>query len=75
MKELSDGIYVDDIHIGGNNVTEVIEMKETSVKIFAGFELHKWHSNSLILDGDATLDFNTTFVTRHGYRGSRTPSQ
>ena len=28
IKELSDGIYVDEIHIGGNNATEVIEMKE-----------------------------------------------
>ena len=64
IKELSDGIYVDDIHIGSKNVTEVTEMKETSVKIFAdgGFELHKLHSNSLLLDGDTTLAFNTTFA-------------
>ena len=27
IKELSDGIYVNDIHIGGNNVTEVIQSK------------------------------------------------
>ena len=64
IKELSDGIYVDDIHIGGNNVAEVKEMKETAIKIFAdgGFELHKWHCNSWKLDGEADMDCDSTFA-------------
>ena len=64
IKELSDGIYVDDIHIAGNNEVEVIEMKETAVEILAGggFELHKWHPNSLKFGGDTPMYCDSTYA-------------
>eukprot|EP00112_Aurelia_sp_Birch-Aquarium-sp1_P000365 Seg1032.2 transcript_id=Seg1032.2/GoldUCD/mRNA.D3Y31 product="hypothetical protein" protein_id=Seg1032.2/GoldUCD/D3Y31 len=64
VKEIREGIYVDDINMGGNNVEEIKDLKETAVDIFkaGGFELHKWHSNEIQLDGEATNDDESTFA-------------
>ena len=64
VREIREGIYVDDINLGGNNVEEIKDLKETAVNIFkaGGFELHKWHSNEIQLDGEATNDDESTFA-------------
>ena len=56
-------IYVDDINMGwGDNVEQIKDFKETAVNIFkaGGFELHKWHSNEIRLDGEAINDDEST---------------
>ena len=42
-----EDLYVNDLIIGGNKVTDVKILKDTAIKIFkdAGSVLHKWHSN------------------------------
>ena len=48
VKELRDGLYVDDLLIGGAMVEEAQIKKQTATEIFndATFKLHKWHSNA-----------------------------
>lgn len=75
VQEIRDGIYVDDINLGGNNYRETRELKETSVAIFkAGkFELHKWHSNDSRLDGETIDPEETTFAKESlGTKGTET---
>ena len=64
VREIREGIYIDDINLGGNNVEEIKDWKETAVSIFeaGGFELHKWHSNEVQLDGEAKDDNESTFA-------------
>ncbi len=47
VKEIRDGLYVDDQMLGGPNVEEVAEKKAATTEVFedATFALHKWHSN------------------------------
>eukprot|EP00794_Sanderia_malayensis_P017215 gene17215-biopygen14817 len=47
VREIREGIYVDDIKMGGKNVEETKDLKESAINIFkaGGFEVHKWHSN------------------------------
>ncbi len=48
VKELRDGIYVDDLMTGGTTVKETEQKKATAVEVFedATFTIHKWHSNA-----------------------------
>ena len=48
IKQLRDGLYVDDLMTGGATVQEVETMKSTVIEVFedASFTLHKWHSNA-----------------------------
>ena len=64
VREIREGMYVDDINLGGNNVDEIRDLKQTAVSIFeeGGFELHKWHSNEVQLDGEAKNDNESTFA-------------
>ena len=64
VKEIREGIYVDDINMGGSSIEEVRDLKETAVSIFkaGGFALHKWHSNERDLDGEITSDDEPTFA-------------
>ena len=52
VKEIRDGLYVDDLMTGGVKVDEVKEKKTKSTEIFndASFKLHKWHSNASELE-------------------------
>ncbi len=47
VKEIRDGLYVDDLMLGGPDVGEVAEKKAATTEVFedATFALHKWHSN------------------------------
>ena len=47
VKELREGLYVDDLMAGGVRVDEVARKKVKASEIFqdATFKLHKWHSN------------------------------
>lgn len=47
VKEIRDGLYVDDLMTGGANAEEVKDKKIKATEIFedASFKLHKWHSN------------------------------
>ena len=47
VKEIRDGIYVDDLMEGGGTVEETKEKKAATIEIFedATFTVHKWHSN------------------------------
>ena len=64
VKEIREGIYVDDINMGGSSIESVRDLKETAVNIFkaGGFALHKWHSNESDLDGEITNDDEPTFA-------------
>ena len=44
VEEIRDGLYVDDLMVGGSNVEEVAEKKATTTEVFedATFALHKW---------------------------------
>ena len=48
VKELREGIYVDDLMTGGTTVTETKQKKATATEVFedATFVIHKWHSNA-----------------------------
>eukprot|EP00794_Sanderia_malayensis_P013528 gene13528-biopygen10795 len=75
IREIQEGIYVDDVNLGGSNVAEVEELKEVTVKVFkaGGFELHKWHSNESELDGGSVVDGEATFAKESlGTSGSET---
>ncbi len=60
VKEIRDGLYVDDLMAGGVRVEEVAEKKVKATEIFqdATFRLHKWHSNVRELEepSDADVD-------------------
>ena len=47
MKQIIEDLYVDDIITGGDKITDVQILKDTTTKIFkeAGFVLYKWHLN------------------------------
>ena len=67
VKEIWDGLYVDDLMVGGSNVEEVAEKKATTTEVFedATFALHKWHSNREELENDnakSTSDEGPTYA-------------
>ena len=47
VKQLREGLYVDDLITGGTTVAEIQTQKEKTIKVFddATFTIHKWHSN------------------------------
>ena len=47
IKEIRDGLYVDDLMIGGENAEIMAERKTITTEVFkdASFTIHKWHSN------------------------------
>jgi hypothetical protein len=47
VKEIRDGLYVDDLMTGGVNAQVVSEKKTKAIEVFedATFKLHKWHCN------------------------------
>jgi hypothetical protein len=47
VKEIRDGLYVNDLMMGGARVGEVAEKRVKAIEVFedATFKLHKWHSN------------------------------
>ena len=54
VEEIRKSIYVDDVILSGDTLTEVKILTMETVKIFerAGFQLHKWHSNVKELEED-----------------------
>ena len=55
VQNIKDNIYVDDIIEGGDQIEEMTSMKKAIILIFnaAKFQLHKWHSNKAILEGES----------------------
>ena len=55
VKELREGLYVDDLMTGGVTVKETGEKKVMATELFedATFSIHKWHSNAKELEGDS----------------------
>ncbi|KAK3751387.1 hypothetical protein QZH41_002580 [Actinostola sp. cb2023] len=51
-RDIEQGLYVDDLLLGGQTVQDARAAKDTATGIFgkAGFELHKWNSNARELD-------------------------
>ena len=65
MKEIREGIYVDDIHLGGETIDQTSSYKKKAVTIFkeGGFCLHKWHSNAKELENSENNDeFESAFA-------------
>jgi hypothetical protein len=62
VKSLLDDTYVDDFQRGGNSEEDVIKFKVESTEIMneAGFELHKWHSNSPAVESTNNANENET---------------
>jgi hypothetical protein len=52
VKEIRDGLYVDDLMTGGESVESVSTKREKAVEVFedGSFKLHKWHSNVMDLE-------------------------
>ena len=81
VKEIKDGLYVDDVMLGGDDVDDVKRKKANTVEVFddATFSLHKWHSNVTELEGAAqTADdsdvgnLETTFAKQQLGTGNET---
>ncbi|CAB4033869.1 Hypothetical predicted protein, partial [Paramuricea clavata] len=55
VKELREGLYVDDLMTGGVTVEETGEKKVMAAELFedATFSFHKWHSKAKELEGDS----------------------
>lgn len=55
IKEIRDGLYIDDLMTGGETVQLTAEKKVTTTKVFkdASFTIHKWHSNAPELEADS----------------------
>lgn len=47
IDEIQRNLYVDDFILGGNNISEVNQLKTTIIKIFGkeNFKLQDWYSN------------------------------
>lgn len=82
VKEIRDGLYVDNMMTGGKNVEEVAEKKVKAIKVFedATFKLHKWHSNASELEDEETISHeppsdveDTTFAKQQ--LGSHQPNE
>ena len=54
VKELQDGLYVDDLMAGGVTVDETSKKKAKAMEVFedATFSIHKWHYNAKELEGN-----------------------
>ncbi|KAK3723360.1 hypothetical protein QZH41_012354, partial [Actinostola sp. cb2023] len=54
VRDIEQGLYVDDLLLGGQTVQDARAAKDTATEIFgkAGFELHKWNSNARELELD-----------------------
>ena len=54
VKELRDGLYVDDLMMGGATVPETKTKKSIAEEVLedATFTLHKWHSNAVKLEAN-----------------------
>ena len=52
VKEIRDGLYVDDLMTGGESVETVTTKREKAIEVFedGSFKLHKWHSNVMSLE-------------------------
>ena len=52
VKEIRDGLYVDDLMTGGESVETVTTKREKAIEVFedGSFKLHKWHSNVTSLE-------------------------
>ena len=57
IKELHDGLYVDDLMTGGVTVEDAKSKKAAAIEVFsdAAFEIHKWHSNTSELEALSDL--------------------
>ncbi|XP_028393616.1 uncharacterized protein LOC114517961 [Dendronephthya gigantea] len=66
VKEIREGLYVDDLMVGGASIDIVQEKKDTSIEVFqdASFTLHKWHSNARELEasGSSAADDELTYA-------------
>ena len=65
VKEIREGIYVDNIHLGGETTDQTSSYKKKAVTIFKEGELcfHKWHSYAKELENSGNNDeFESTFA-------------
>ena len=55
VKEIRDGLYVDELMAGGTTIEVVQTKKAAAVEVFedASFTLHKWHSNARELEASS----------------------
>jgi len=62
VKEIRDGLYVDDLMTGGATVNDVSEQRTKTIEVFedATFNLHKWHSNVSDLERKEPNSHQTT---------------
>ena len=66
IKEIRDGLYVDDLMTGGETVQLTAEKKATTTKVFkdATFTIHKWHSNAPELEAVRRVNVRKTATWR-----------
>ena len=71
-KIIENDMYVDDLVNGGNNLEEVKEIKQKSVKLFRkrGFNVHKWNSNVPELESENSHQSELTYAKQVLNQGS-----
>ena len=65
VKQIREGLYVDDLITGGSTVPQTQIVKDKAVEVFADavFTIHKWHSNSSELEPDGESQAESSDLT------------
>lgn len=76
IKEIRDGLYVDDLMTGGETVQLTAEKKVTTTKVFkdASFTIQKWHSNAPELEADSGSPWDELTYAKQQLGGAK-PSE
>ena len=65
VKQIREGLYVDDLISGGSTVSQTQITKEKTIEVFsdAVFTIHKWHSNAAELEPECESQVETSDLT------------
>ena len=77
IKEIRDGLYVDDLMTGGENAEITAEKKVITTKVFkdATFTVHKWHSNVPDLETISSSPYEEDLTYAKQQLGGAKPSE
>ena len=77
IKEVRDGLYVDDLMTGGENAEITAEKKAITTEVFkdASFTIHKWHSNVPDLEAISSLPGEEELTYAKQQLGGAKPSE
>ena len=77
IKEIRDGLYVDDLITGGETVKLTVVKKVTTIEVFkdASFTIHKWHSNAPELEANSGSPWEEELTYARQQLGGAKPSE